>query len=115
MEQNIVVDGKKIGRNSPVYIVAEMSANHLQDKKRAKEIIKAAKESGADAVKLQTYRPDTLTIDCPKKEFLASAGGPWSGMYLNCTRRHICRGSGTGNYLIMQKKSELPVFPRRLI
>ncbi len=82
MEQNIVVDGKKIGRNSPVYIVAEMSANHLQDKKRAKEIIKAAKESGADAVKLQTYRPDTLTIDCPKKEFLASAGGPWSGMYL---------------------------------
>lgn len=82
MEKEIVIDGKRIGRNQGVYLIAEMSANHLQDKNRAKEIIKVAKESGADAVKLQTYRPDTLTLNCRREEFLATPGSPWEGRNL---------------------------------
>lgn len=54
------------------FIIAEMSANHCGDLKLAKEIIKAAKEAGADAVKLQTYTADTLTIDCNNPEFAIS-------------------------------------------
>ena len=50
-----------------VYIIAEMSANHAGDITRAKEIIYAAKEAGADCIKIQTYTPDTLTIDCNNK------------------------------------------------
>ena len=57
MEEN------KSRRNS-TYIIAEMSANHMQDLDRAKKIIEAAREAGADAIKIQTYRPDTITIDC---------------------------------------------------
>lgn len=54
------------------YIIAEMSANHCGDIKLAKEIIKTAKEVGADAVKLQTYTADTMTIDCDRPEFKIS-------------------------------------------
>ena len=55
---------REIGKGNPAYIIAEMSANHAGDIDRAKEIIHAAKEAGADCVKIQTYTPDTLTIDC---------------------------------------------------
>ncbi len=82
MGQNIEIDGKKIGEDQPVYIVAEMSANHLQDINRAKKIIKAAKKAGADAIKLQTYRPDTITVNCRGEEFMATPGSPWEGMNL---------------------------------
>ena len=64
------------------FIIAEMSANHMQSIKRAKEIIKAAKEVGADAIKIQTYRPDTITIDCSGEEFMCTPGSPWEGMNL---------------------------------
>lgn len=64
------------------YIVAEMSANHMQDLERAKRIISEAKNAGADAVKIQTYRPDTITIDCYGEEFLCTPGSPWEGMNL---------------------------------
>ena len=50
-------------KKSDTYIIAEMSANHAGSFERAKEIIHAAKESGADCIKIQTYTPDTLTID----------------------------------------------------
>lgn len=82
MVKELCIDGKKIGGNNPTYIIAEMSANHLQDFNRTKEIIRVAKECGADAIKLQTYRPDTITIDCRGKEFLASPGSPWEGKNL---------------------------------
>ncbi len=56
------------------YIIAEMSANHAGSLVRAKEIIHAAKESGADCVKIQTYTPDTLTIDCDNEYFQIKSG-----------------------------------------
>lgn len=60
------------------YIIAEMSANHAGSIERAKEIIHAAKESGADCIKIQTYTPDTMTIDCCN-EFFSIGGGTWAG------------------------------------
>ena len=57
------INGKQIGVNNEPYIIAELSANHGGDILRAKESIKAAKESGASAIKLQTYTPDTMTIN----------------------------------------------------
>ena len=60
------------------YIIAEMSANHAGSLARAKEIIHAAKESGADCIKIQTYTPDTITIDCDNKYFQISQG-TWKG------------------------------------
>jgi len=77
----INIDGFNIN-DGKTFIIAEMSANHLQDFNRAKKIIDAAAYSGADAIKLQTYRPDTITIDCKGKEFLATPGSPWEGMNL---------------------------------
>lgn len=74
------IDGRMIGENSPPYIIAEMSANHGNDIKKAIEIVKAAKKSGADALKIQTYTADTLTLNCKTPEFKAK--GAWSGQYL---------------------------------
>ena len=63
--------GKRtIGSGHPCFIVAEVSCNHMQDRGKAKKIIKAAAENGADAVKLQTYTPDTITMNVRNKYFL---------------------------------------------
>jgi len=62
-----------------VFIIAELSANHNGDISRALEIIKAAKEAGADAVKLQTYTPDTITLDCDNEYFRIKQGTVWDG------------------------------------
>lgn len=65
-----------------VFIIAELSANHNQDKDLAIETIKAAKRAGANAVKLQTYRPDTITIDCDNEYFQINHGTIWDGKTL---------------------------------
>lgn len=65
-------------KRNDIYIIAEMSANHAGSFERAKEIIHAAKDSGADCIKLQTYTPDTLTIDCDNKYFHID-NGTWEG------------------------------------
>ena len=74
MSNIINLNNRKVGSGHPTYIIAEMSANHGGDLNRAKEIIYSAKEAGADCIKIQTYRPDTLTIDSDKKWFLINNG-----------------------------------------
>ncbi|MGL4452577.1 MAG: pseudaminic acid synthase [Sarcina sp.] len=77
------IDGVKIGGNEKCFIIAEMSANHLQDFDRAVEIIKKAKWAGADAIKLQTYTPDTITLDCDNEYFQIKQGTIWDGTTLH--------------------------------
>lgn len=79
MNQEIYLGGRRIATDAPVFIVAEMSANHLQDYDRAIEIIHAAKEAGADAIKLQTYTADTMTVDSDADCFI-NKGGLWDGI-----------------------------------
>jgi len=74
------IDDVYIGDKCRPYIIAEMSANHGNDLDKAIEIIRKAKGCGADAVKIQTYTADTLTLDCKSKEF--EAKGAWEGVYL---------------------------------
>ncbi|WP_269583958.1 pseudaminic acid synthase [Roseibium sp. Sym1] len=77
----IEIDGRKIGEDYPPYIIAEMSGNHNRDINRAFRLIDAAKEAGADAVKLQTYTADTITIDHDGPGFTLQ-GGLWDGRKL---------------------------------
>jgi N-acetylneuraminate synthase len=78
---NIQINGRRIGPGLPAYIVAELSANHNQSLDRAIEIVRAAKAAGADAIKLQTYRADTITIDCDN-EWFRVRGTLWNGRSL---------------------------------
>ncbi len=73
-----IINKRKIGENYDPFIIAEISANHNGDINIAKKTILAAKKYGADAVKLQTYTPDTMTIDCNSDEFLIR-DGLWEG------------------------------------
>ena len=72
-----------INHNSPVFIIAELSANHNGSLETAIETIRAAKRTGADAVKLQTYTPDTMTLDVQKPDFMLSQGTIWDGKHLH--------------------------------
>jgi N-acetylneuraminate synthase len=81
MTKRVKIDGREIGDGCEPYIVAEMSGNHNRDLGRALEIVTAAKAAGADAVKLQTYRADTITIDHHGDEFIIK-GGLWDGRRL---------------------------------
>lgn len=76
------IEGRKIDEGEPCYIVAEMSANHSQNFDNALKIIRAAKKAGADAIKLQTYTPDTLTLDCNNKYFCLRNHPLWGGRTL---------------------------------
>jgi len=82
MSKLITIAGRPIGAGKPVYIIAEMSANHGQNLDQAIQIIKAAKEAGADAVKIQTYTPDTMTINCTNEYFQIGKGTIWEGKNL---------------------------------
>lgn len=77
MKPFIEIEGRKIGLGFPTYIIAEMSANHNQDFDQALRILEAAHEVGADAIKLQTYTADTLTIDSDKDYFRVAGGTLW--------------------------------------
>lgn len=79
---HIEIGDRRIGPGQPVYIIAELSANHHQDFERAARLIDAAKDAGADAIKLQTYTPDTITIRSDRSEFRIGGGTLWDGRSL---------------------------------
>lgn len=81
MSKHIVINGTKIGEKFPPYVIAEMSANHNGDIEKAFEIIRSAKQNGASAVKIQTYRPDTITIQSDMDDFIIKEG-LWKGRTL---------------------------------
>lgn len=81
MTKHIQIDGRTIGVDQPPYVIAEMSANHNGDLEAALRLISEAKKAGADAIKLQTYRPDTITIDSDLPDFQLTKG-PWAGRTL---------------------------------
>lgn len=94
----VEIGSRRIGLGYSSYIIAEISANHRQQFDEAVELVEAAKKAGADAVKLQTYTPDILTIKCNSPEFRIS--GAHSGMgrlFMTFMLKPICPGSGSQN------------------
>ncbi|GEM80852.1 pseudaminic acid synthase [Vibrio superstes] len=81
MNKYITIDGRKIGPDYAPYIIAELSANHNGDINRAYKIMEEAKKAGADAIKLQSYTHETITMDCDSEEFQIH-GGLWDGQTL---------------------------------
>lgn len=82
IEPYVDIGSRRVSTNEPVFIVAELSCNHLQKFDVAVKTIKAARKAGADAIKLQTYTPDTLTINCDNEYFQIKQGTLWDGRTL---------------------------------
>ena len=76
------INNRAVGVGNPTYIIAEISANHNQQFEQAVQLVRLAKEAGADAVKLQTYTPDTITINCDSDYFRVGQGTIWAGKNL---------------------------------
>jgi len=85
-----LADGKAVGRGRPCFVVAELSGNHNGKLERAQALLRAAAEAGADAVKLQTYTADTLTIASAQPWFRIPGDGPWAGRTLYDLYREAC-------------------------
>ena len=83
MTSAFTIGSRQIGRDQAVYVVAELSANHNHDFEQAVRLIQACKESGADAVKVQTYTPDTITIRSEREYFQIRGGTLWDGRTLH--------------------------------
>jgi pseudaminic acid synthase len=83
MNEQIKIANRFIGRGHAPFVIAEMSGNHNQSLERALQIVEAAAKSGAHALKIQTYTPDTMTLDIDEREFhIADPGSLWSGTSL---------------------------------
>jgi pseudaminic acid synthase len=79
----IIINDRKIGAGQPPFIIAEMSGNHNQSLERALEIVEAAAKTGAHALKIQTYTPDTMTLDLDEREFhISDPNSLWTGASL---------------------------------
>ncbi len=79
----LTIAGRPVGPGHPVYVIAELSANHGQDFDQAVRLVRAAHAAGADAIKLQTYTPDTITIRSDRPEFRVGGGTLWDGRTLH--------------------------------
>lgn len=79
---NLRINNNIIGPGNPTYIIAELSCNHNQNYENAIKLVHAAKEVGANAIKLQTYTPDTITLDCDNDYFKIKSGTLWDGLTL---------------------------------
>lgn len=82
MPPHISIQGRRIGCGQPAYVIAELSANHNHSFDEAVKLVRAAKDVGADAVKLQTYTADIHTLRCDRPEFRIGGGTLWDGRYL---------------------------------
>lgn len=82
MTRTVTIGSREIGPGHPTYVVAEMSGNHNKSLERALELLNAAKRAGADAVKMQTYTPDTITMRSDAPAFRVESGGLWAGRTL---------------------------------
>ena len=91
-----------------VFIIAELSANHSGSLQTALATIKAAARAGADAIKLQTYTPDSLTLNCAKEDFMAGFGT--GEIYMSSTRRLSRPTSGTSSFLKRRGQRGLSAF-----
>lgn len=80
--REITIGNRTVGQGHPTYIIAELSANHRGSLSKAVELIELAALSGADAVKTQTYKPETMTLDSGRSEFRIGPGTPWEGRRL---------------------------------
>jgi pseudaminic acid synthase len=83
MAEHVTIGSRSVGIGQPTYVIAELSANHNQKFDQAVKIIAAAKDAGADAVKLQTYTADTITIQSDKEYFRVGGGTLWDGRSLH--------------------------------
>ncbi len=77
------IGAREVGGDAPVFIVAELSANHGQRRDIALRTIEAAADAGADAIKLQTYTPDTLTLKSSAEHFVVKSKNEWAGRTLH--------------------------------
>ena len=102
------INNRDISENSPPFIVAEISANHNNSLSRAFKLIDEAKKAGADAVKLQTYTADTITIKTKKKIFLYLIKTVYGGENIYTTYIKLAQhlGVGTNNFLRELKKKK---------
>ena len=89
MSRNFNIAGREIGRSHPPYIICELSANHNGSLERALNLMEAAASTGCDAIKIQTYTADTITIDHDAPEFRVESG-LWAGMTLHELYRKAC-------------------------
>ena len=112
----IEVNKRKISQDFPPYIIAELSANHSGSiNRKAKNTIEAAKKAGADAIKIQTYTADTMTINCDKKDFIIKRV---YGRVIDFTiyiKKRILLLNGIKNYLNMLKRLVLQFFHLHLM
>lgn len=81
MGKLIEINGRKIGPDEPPYVICELSGNHNGDLKKALELVDAAADTGCDAIKIQTYTPDSMTINCKSDDFIINSG-LWKGYNL---------------------------------
>src|SRR5688500_652621 len=80
MSRSFSIGDRPVGPDAPPLVIAEMSGNHNQSIDRALAIVDAAADAGAAALKIQTYTPDTMTLDLDEREFhIADPGSPWAG------------------------------------
>src|SRR5256885_3448937 len=82
MKDPIVIGRRSVGTGQPTYVVAEISANHRQKYEEAVKLVRAAMDAGADAVKVQTFTPDTITLRSDREDFRVEGGTLWDGRTL---------------------------------